>query len=120
MSSAAISYANRRRFRRVKAPVFCRPLGKPLFSRGKEAIDISEGGLRIYADDESAPGDRFKLELFLPDESTVTCRVEVVWIDALPEGSPARFDMGLKFLDPDDPELAKLSAVLELSPTSSA
>ncbi len=112
--------SNRRRFKRVQAPVFCRPMGRPLFAQKSQAIDISQGGLRIYSDEKMAPGERLELELFLPDESTITCEVEIVWIDELPKGAPALFDMGLKFIEPDEVEQERLAAVLEGVPTSSA
>jgi len=88
---------DRRKFQRVDAPVFCRPIGQPLFGRRK-AVDVSLGGLRIYADDPPKAGDRMELELFLPDQTELACTVEVVWVDDLPEGSPARHDVGVKFV----------------------
>jgi PilZ domain len=77
--------------------VFCRPIGKPFFQR-RRAADVSMGGMRLYADEPPAIGDRLELELFLPDERAAVCQVEVVWVDELPAGSPARFDIGVKFL----------------------
>ena len=56
------------------------------------------GGMRLYADEAPATGDRLELELFLPDERAAVCQVEVVWVDELPAGSPARFDIGVKFI----------------------
>jgi len=106
---------DRRKFQRVNAPVFCRPVGYPLFGR-RRALDVSLGGLRIYADDPPETGDRLELELYLPDQTELTCIVEVVWIDDLPEGSPARHDVGVKFvtIHPDDRE--RLQTVLEPEP----
>jgi hypothetical protein len=103
---------DRRKFQRVNAPVFCRPMGHPLFGRRKVA-DVSMGGLRLYADDPPSAGDRLELELFLPDQSELVCIVEVVWVDDLPEGSPARHDVGVKFvtIHPEDRE--RLQAVLK-------
>ena len=112
--------ANRRRFQRVQAPVYCRPLGKPFFGPKSQPIDISTGGLRIYGDDPMSPGDRLELELFLPDETSVVCEAEVVWVDPLPADAPARFDVGLKFLHVGQADLEKLAAVLEKSPIASA
>jgi hypothetical protein len=103
---------DRRQFPRVNAPVFCRPVGKPLFGR-RRATDMSLGGMRLYADESPAIGDRLELELFLPDQSEMTCRVEVVWVDELPEGSPARYDVGAKFVDIDDGARDRLSLVLK-------
>lgn len=77
--------------------MFCRPIGKPLFQR-RRAADVSMGGMRLYADETPELGDRLELELFLPDERVAVCQVEVVWVDELPPGSPARFDIGVKFI----------------------
>src|SRR5207244_174995 len=83
---------------------------------GTQAIDISQGGLRIYGDDPMSPGDHLEIELFLPDQSTVTCEVEIVWVDPLPDGAPARFDMGLKFLHPNKADMDRRAAVLAKTP----
>jgi len=103
---------DRRKFHRVNAPVFCRPVGQPLFSRRK-AVDVSLGGLRVYADDPPMSGDRLELELFLPDQSEVMCTVEVVWVEELPEGSPARYDIGVKFVTISPGDRERLSTVLQ-------
>lgn len=104
--------ADRRKYLRLKAPVFCRPTGRPFFAR-RQANDISLGGVRVYADEAPTPGDRLELELFLPDESALECTVEVVWVEPLPEGSPARFDVGARFVKLDEPDRSRLAAVLQ-------
>ena len=103
---------DRREYPRLDAPVFCRPAGRLLFRRRK-AVDVSLGGLRLYADDAPAIGDRLELELFLPDESEMLCTVEVVWIEELPQGSPARFDVGAKFVALEGADRARLELVLK-------
>jgi c-di-GMP-binding flagellar brake protein YcgR len=102
---------DRRQFPRLQAPVFCRPLGRPFFGRRK-AVDISLGGVRLFADEPPEIGDRLELELFLPDHSEMTCRVAVVWVDELPEGSPARYDVGVKFVDIAPADQQRLQGVL--------
>ena len=103
---------DRRKFQRVDAPVFCRPIGQPLFGRRK-AVEVSLGGLRIYADDAPKAGDRLELELFLPDQTELVCTVEVVWVDDLPEGSPARHDVGVKFVFIHPTDRERLQTVLK-------
>lgn len=103
---------DRRKFPRLQAPVLCRPTGKPLFGR-RRAIDVSDGGMRLFADESHDVGDRLELELFLPDQSEVTCRVEVVWVVALLPGAPARFDIGVKFVELADADRKRLSATLK-------
>jgi len=105
---------DRRQYPRINAPVFCRPVGKPLFGR-RRAADVSLGGMRLYADDAPAIGDRLELELFLPDQTELTCRVEVVWVEALPENAPARFDVGAKFIEIAEADRIRLSEVLDRS-----
>jgi hypothetical protein len=102
---------NRRQFPRVNVSVFCRPIGKPLFGR-RRATDVSMGGVRLYADEPAGIGDRLALELFLPDGRQVECKVEVVWVEELPADGPARFDVGLKFIDIAPEARAQLSEVL--------
>jgi c-di-GMP-binding flagellar brake protein YcgR len=96
----------RRRYRRLKAPILIRPVSA-LASRVRQQVnDISLGGLRAYSDENQRPGARLELELLLPDDTSATVLAEVVWVTSLPEGAPARFDVGLRFVDarPDDLE----------------
>lgn len=107
---------NRRQFKRVQAPVYCRPMGlslKFLQPKQQKPQDISLGGMRIYSDEPIKKGSKLELELFLPDATTVTCRVEVVWIDALPAGAPAKHDVGLKFIEIRAEDKARLQTVLD-------
>jgi hypothetical protein len=114
VSLVLVNDPDRRRFRRVQAPVVCRPLGRPLFGRhGQPAVDISQGGIRLYSDEPLEPGERLEIELFLPDQSTITCQVELVWIDTLTANGPAKYDAGMKFIDAPPEVLERLAAVLE-------
>lgn len=103
----------RRRYRRVQAPVYCRPLGFRIFDAPQRAQDIGEGGLRIYSDDEVKKGTRLELELFLPDATSVSCKVEVAWIERLSRDAPARFDVGLKLTSIEEADLRRLAVVLD-------
>jgi c-di-GMP-binding flagellar brake protein YcgR len=106
----------KRQFKRVRAPVYCRPMGlslRFLQSKQQRPVDISLGGMRIYSDEAIAPGTKLELELFLPDASSVTCKVEVVWIEALGAQGPAKHDVGLKFIDIKPEDRARLAVVLD-------
>lgn len=109
------SEEERREFRRVRAPVFCRPVGITLrlLAERSRATDISLGGMRIYADEAPKKGTRLEIEMFLPEGASVTCKVEVVWIDELPAATPARYDVGLRFVDIRDDDRKRLGAVLD-------
>lgn len=100
----------RRRYPRLRAPVYCRPVG-PLAATGGQPIDLGLGGVRVYSDDPMEPGRRLEVELRLPDESTLTLLTEVAWVQELPEGDAASYDVGLQFLDltPEDVEALKVA-----------
>jgi c-di-GMP-binding flagellar brake protein YcgR len=107
------SPADRRRFRRIQAPVFCRPRGAPGGSRIRQEVrDISRGGMRVFSDDSHPLGTRLELELLLADGQALVFDAEVVWVDALPEGSPAKFDVGLRYIAPQEGEVERLAEVL--------
>jgi hypothetical protein len=74
--------------------------------------DIGAGGLRAYSDDAQAPGTRVELELFLPAGAPVTVVAEVAWVQALPPGGPARFDVGMRFLLVPPADLDRIRAAI--------
>lgn len=105
----------RRRFKRLHAPVLCRPLGATLVDdEGKRKVqDISLGGLCVYTDDNHKIGEHLELELFLPSGETVTLDTQICWIDKLGPSDPAKFEIGLQYTDVAAEDLAKLEAVLK-------
>lgn len=98
---------DRRRYRRIRAALYCRPAGVQFLARQREPVDVSLGGVRIYSDDDMAVGTLLKMEFFLPGVPPATYTAEVVWVEQLEDGAPAKFDVGLKFiqLDPAAAEL---------------
>jgi hypothetical protein len=93
--------------------VLCRPTGLIIrLLQPRQTIDISLGGVRIYSDDPVNVGTRLSLELFLPDESTLDCKAEVVWVEELASGQPARFDVGLRFTELHETDKTRLVEVL--------
>jgi PilZ domain len=81
-------------------------------ARQRQPIDVSLGGVRIYSDDPMKIGELLKLELFAKGAPPVTYTAEVVWIEHLSAGAPARFDVGLKFLQLEPDALKLLVGVL--------
>ena len=102
----------RRRYRRIQAPVYCRPAGVSLFERQREAVDISVGGVRVYSDDAYPLGRLLKMEFFVESGPPITYTAEVVWTEKLPPGSAAKYDVGLKFVDLSPDALEFLARVL--------
>ena len=92
-------------------PVFCRAAG--IITR-RHPIDMSLGGVRIYSDQKFAKGERLTLEMMTSDALT-TFTAEVVWIEDLPPGSPATYDVGLRFHDVDPTQAAILEKILSSS-----
>ena len=103
---------DRRKYRRIRAALYCRPAGIEFINRQREPVDVSLGGVRIFSDDELRIGELLKMEFFLADVPPVTYTAEVVWIERLPDGAPARFDVGLKFIQLEPDALQLLSKVL--------
>jgi hypothetical protein len=99
----------RRKYHRIQAPVFCRPARVQIMRR---AIDVSMGGVRVYSDLELETGDELKMELFLPDGHPVEFTCRVAWIERLPKDAPAKFDVGLSFVDADEKSRRALQSVL--------
>jgi PilZ domain len=92
---------NRRKHRRVVAPVFCRPAGVEFFARHIEPMDISLGGMRIRSDEPHRLGVLLLLDVFFLRLAPVTFTAAVMWTEALHAGDKGRFDVGLAFIDPN-------------------
>ncbi len=107
----------RRKYKRLNAPVYCRPLGRSMSASQEiprlEVGDVSLGGIRVFTDDRHKVGDRLELELWLPDGEGITLDTTVVWVDELPNADPARYEVGLKFVDVSANDLQRLEAVLK-------
>ena len=84
----------------------------PFLARQREPVDVSLGGVRIFSDEALRVGELLKMEFFLPDVPPVTYTAEVVWVEALGPGSPARYDVGLKFIQLEPGALEPLLRVL--------
>jgi hypothetical protein len=68
--------------------------------------------MRVFADDDFSVGSRLDLDVYLPDGTSVRCWAQVVWRVDLGPSAPARFDVGLKFLDMAAPDIQRLATVL--------
>lgn len=101
-------HGERRRYRRLQVPVYCRAAG--IITR-RHPIDMSLGGVRIYSDQPFRKGERLTLEMMTADALT-PFTAEVVWIEKLPPGSPATYDVGLRFHDVDPGQAAILDKIL--------
>jgi hypothetical protein len=107
-----VAEQNRRKYRRIRAPLYWRPAGMEFLARQRQPIDVSLGGVRIYSDDPLKIGELLKMEFFTLGALPVTYTAEVVWIEPMEAGSPARFDVGLKFLQLEPEALKMLVSAL--------
>jgi hypothetical protein len=96
---------DRRRFPRLKVPVYYRPAR--LLGPRRPAQDMSLGGVRIFTDDALSVGKRLQIELFLPDGGSLSVDVRVAWVKSLASDDFAQYEAGLEFLtmDPDKEQL---------------
>jgi hypothetical protein len=83
-----------------------------MFHHKRNTRDISLGGARVFSDETFPVGSRLDLDVLLPDETSVRCWAEVVWLLELDGGAPAKFDVGLKFTDMAPNDVQRLAAVL--------
>ena len=81
----------------------------------RHPIDLSLGGVRIYSDQRFTKGELLTLELMTVDAPVSTFTAEVVWIEELPAGSPALFDVGLRFRSVDPTQARALERMLTKS-----
>jgi hypothetical protein len=103
---------DRRKFHRAKAAILVRPAG-PLARVAPQLVkDISLGGLRALSDDPQKLGARLELELVFTAGEPATCLAEVVWVETLAPGAPAKYEMGLRFVQVEPEDLERISAVL--------
>ncbi len=104
--------SDRRRFHRAEVPILIRPVG-PLARLVEYRVqDLGLGGLRCYSEEEHSPGKRLEIEIAFPEGGSAVALVEVVWDETLPEGSPARHDVGLRFVDATPEDMERIAALL--------
>ena len=111
--TAPNNHDERRSYSRVPAHVMVRPVSILARAVSRRVSDVSLGGLRCYSDDEHRPGERLELELLFPDGRSALILAEVVWVEALAPGSPARFDIGMRYLDCSADSLALIREAVQ-------
>ena len=100
-----------RRYPRACAAIYCRPAR--FRATYRLVVNVGLGGVRIYSDERFKIGRKLELDLRLPDGSPLQCIAEVAWIQALPEGAPAAYDLGLRFLKVPPGGIERIASILE-------
>ena len=98
---------------RLLAPVYFSRVAWPIFRGRRKPADETLGGVKVYTDEIPREGRRLALEIFLPDQTSIVCKVEVAWVDPLPANAPARYDVGLHFTAIHPHDRVRLAGVLE-------
>ena len=81
---------------------------------GKRKVqDISLGGLCVYTDDRHKIGEHLELELFLPSGQTITLDTRICWVDTLGPADPAKFEVGLQYVDIAAEDLAQIESLIK-------
>jgi len=96
----------------VHAPILVRPVSVLAAAVPQRVSDVSAGGLRAYSDEERLPGTRLELELLFPDGTSATVLAEVAWAEVIAGGVPARFDVGMRFVDARPEDLERIARAL--------
>lgn len=109
------SYAKRRLFPRLKLPVYFRPAHP--FGQKQEILDIGLGGMRVYGNRPLRIGKEMDIKLILPNEKILDARARIAWVNTLPPGSKALYDIGYEFikLSPETHKALK-SALEDVTP----
>ncbi len=69
--------------------------------------------MRVYSDDQMAIGTQLEIELLLDGQTGVRCWARIAWIESLPPGAGAPYDIGLEFTDMTNEDRRLLTAALE-------
>jgi len=84
-----------------------------LAAKFSRTVNVSMGGARVFSDDPMKIGAKVNLELLPDPDTSVQVLARVAWIDKLGDGAPARFDVGLEFLDVPEEMVSRLAAILQ-------
>lgn len=98
MTEMTETYIEKRRYPRVKAPIYYRPASSLRDKR--KVVDVSLGGMRINTHDYLEEKNLYPLEILLPNNRSIMVNTQVRWKKTLPPGSAANYDVGLEFINP--------------------
>jgi hypothetical protein len=104
----------RRHYRRVNAPITVRPVSILASVVPHRVNDVSLGGLRAYSDERHRVGKRLELELTFPGGESAIVLAEVVWVETLSAGSPALYDVGMRYVDAAPRDLLRIQEAIQL------
>lgn len=113
MSSLKLT-EDKRKFTRQPTSLSCQIDAQ--FSAVQSTVDISRGGSRIYSDERLPVGSTLQLKFFVPGNDSLNCEVKVAWLRETTTDSPAKYEVGLQFLEISE---ASLNTLLNLPDSTS-
>ena len=78
----------------------------------RHPVDMSMGGVRIFSDQPFKLGELLTMEFLSAEVAATTFTAEVVWIEELPKGAEAAYDVGLRFKNVDPLQAQVLERLL--------
>lgn len=109
------SYRKRRLFPRFKVETYFRP-SHP-FGQKQQILNIGLGGMRVYSNKPLRLGKEMDIKLFLPNGKILDVRVRIAWVNTLPPGSEALYDIGYEFIDLSPETHQEIKSMLDGTPS---
>jgi len=111
-----IANLERRKYRRfpVRLPVEYYRVDSPINQTG-QALDASEGGLRILFPEQMEIGQNLNVKLFFssgPELNMIEALAEVVWIDTQLAEGEKHYRSGVRFINISPEDMTKLKKFL--------
>jgi hypothetical protein len=99
-------------YRRVQAPMWHRPTS--WYGAGITVGDLETtlAGFRTYSDEAMLAGHLLEVDVLLPDGEVATAVAQVDWVEPIPGGKPARYEVGLRVVHAPLGHLDRLQSVL--------
>lgn len=114
MTEENVFYTKRRLFPRFKVETYFRP-SHP-FGQKQQILDIGLGGMRVHGNKPIRLGKEMDIKLFLPNEKIMYVRVRIAWVNTLPPGSEALYDIGYEFIKLSPETHGELKSMLKDAP----
>jgi hypothetical protein len=75
-------------------------------------LEVTLGGFRTYSDEPMLIGHLLEVDVLLPEGDVANAVVEVAWVEPLPKGQPARYEVGFRVVHAPLGHLDRLESVL--------
>jgi hypothetical protein len=101
---ASVPIRTRALYPPLRAPVYFTRVSPSRLRFDARDGERALGGFTVQTDELLRESSWLTTEIFLAQQPDLICTVRVAWIDELPDGLPARFDVGLQIagIHPDD------------------